>query len=317
MTPSSRKTARSEASFDDALPQDLAPKKSEDSPLVEVPRAERLGVSYFSNTTEVSNALYEVELASYLDTDVPTSSRLVLLKPLKMVVSKLGGFYARFVTNQLTVLARELLKAMRLLVDATNSKVPLAPTFQQAELSAAVKQKVIEHLTGAQGRVLVLDCATPDLLTELEEANIDAYGIAAEIGARDFAVGNASQVSIQNNGLAYDLRHVSPSGHLALIPEAILGGAMLHGFTDQASSVQKLALLAGVITACKPGARIAIVTAAIDNWEKHLDVIAQDLVAGRPFHPATWEFLLSEHDVIDITISHVDDGTTIVTGCLR
>ncbi len=322
MTPAFKKTAKSEEPSDDALPQALTSRGTTGDSPVEIPRSERLGVSYFVNTAEVSDALYEVELASYLDTDVPTSSRLPLAKPVKMVVSKLGGFYARFITDQLTVLARELLKAMRLLVDTTNSKVALVPTIQPAELSAVAKQRIIEHLTSAEGRVLVLDCATPKLLNELETADIDAYGIAAGIGNYGFAAGDesatiAQETIVQNGGLAYDLRHVSPSGHLAQVPMATLGGALLHGFTDQAPVARKLELLAGVVAACKPGARIAIVTATTDSWEKRLDVIAQDLVDGRPFNPATWEFLLAEHGAIDTASSLVDDETVIVTGCLR
>ncbi len=329
--PPASKSFSDDAFSDDALPTTTSSSK----PFTE--RPENPGISDFINTADVSNALYEVELASYIDTDVPTYSRWPLARPIKLVVRKLGGFYARFVSSQLVILARELVSAMRLLAEATNSKVSVVPTIQPAELPAPVIQSAIKHLTSADGRVadgrvIVLDCATPELLNALEEAGIDAYGIAADIsfGRSSNQPGNASPVDtspvnaspVDANAsaeeLPCDLRHTSASGHLALIPAGTLGGALLIGFVDQATVGRKLELLASVVSACKPGAPVTVVTATLQGWESQLDDAARDLAEGKPLRPATWHALLTEHGLVEITeaAGTAADDFTIITGRL-
>lgn len=269
----------------------------------------------FGNTTEVAAALAEVELASCIDTDVPTESRLVLARPVKLAVSRLAGFYARFLSTQITLLAQELVRAMRLLAEATNSKVALFPTVRHKELPSAVTSHIIDHLSGARGRVLVLDSATPELLDALETSGIDAYGITAGI---DPTSADANLPNGSTAILACDLRDVSAGEHLAMVPNHTLGGALMTGFTDQAPVGRKLELLTGVLGICGPGARVAVVVATGDNWRARLlDEVAADLVEGHPLLPKTWEALLSTHGVTDITASQIDDDIAVVTGRQR
>ena len=320
--------------FDGALPQTGSPFLDELStgPLAAGshtadPQHETVGITSIENTSEISNAIYEAELASYLDTDVPTTSRMVMARPVKMVISRLVGFYVRFVSSQITILARELVNAMRLLTSAINTKAILTvvPTFVPPPLSAAVIRCVVDQLARADGRVLALDCATGELLNELEAGGIDAYGIAAGIVAPGAAspdrartdTTSTNKTSTSQGGESYDLRRISVNDHLALVPPGTLGGALLFGFTDQAIVGRKLGLLANVITACKSGARIAIVCTTPDAWQNQLSEAVQDLVEGRPLHPATWEALLTEHGLVEITTSQADADTTVVTGSLR
>ncbi|HCB34073.1 MAG TPA: hypothetical protein DEP69_02560, partial [Acidimicrobiaceae bacterium] len=136
-----------------------------------------------THSSELAKVLADATSAAHIDVAVPVNSRVPLGGLLKSGVRRLTSFYFQFVAYQIGLLGIRLVRALRVVADAgsAGTQVPAAPTVAQPEMPPAITQHLVEHLTGTQGRVLVLDSAGTELIDTLESAGIDTYGIAPDI----------------------------------------------------------------------------------------------------------------------------------------
>ena len=92
---------------------------------------------------------------------------------------------------------------------------------------------MVDALRDVDGRVLVAECGTGDLLAALGEAGIDAYGVEPRPAPADAAAARGLEVR------ADDLRHASAGGR----GTDELAAAVLVGVVDRAAPGELLELV--------------------------------------------------------------------------
>ena len=89
------------------------------------------------------------------------------------------------------------------------------------------------------------------------------------------------------------------SEHLASQADGSVGGLVLSGVVDRLPLHALLPLLAQGRRVLRRGAPLVVVSEAVGAAGTR-DAVAEDLVAGRPLHEATWELVLQRSGYVEV-----------------
>lgn len=270
----------------------------------------------------LTHALWSVEATAHVSADAGLGETADPAKRfVKRVLAKLVRWYMLRITSQVTTFANSTASALRLLsdrVEALSEEVaaarpPLLPgraalasrAPSPLQLDDGLALFACDRLKGAPGRVLHADCGSGQIVQRLVAAGVDAYGVDP-----------AGALVDAPTAAGLDLVQADLIGHLRSVSAHGLGGAVLSGTVDRLATgdARLLAFLLG--TRVAPGGLVVLVGTRPDSWERDATPLERDLAPGRPLHPETWCYLLSEQGVTGLEISGGSLGYAVV-GTLR
>jgi hypothetical protein len=149
---------------------------------------------------------------------------------------------------------------------------------------------VAAHLIGSTpgGVIIHADCGLGDLLHALDEHGAESHGVEPRGAVALRAIERGSSVTM-----------AEASEYLASRAEGSAGGLVLSGVVDRLPLYALLPLLAQARRALRRGAPLVLVSEDIASVQGR-EATAQDLVAGRPLHEATWELLLQRAGFVEV-----------------
>jgi len=234
------------------------------------------------------------EEAAGLDLAIPTASDKRGGVIVKRLLAKLFGWYHAFLVQQIVTFAGAIVDAVRTLgrhvqaLETTTGHTARAhdevARLPVASSAAEWTDGVVDALRDVEGRVLVAECGTGDLLAALGGAGIDAYGVEPRPASADAAAARGLEVR------ADDLLT-----HLRAVGTEELAAAVLIGVVDRAAPGELLELVELVAGRLRPGALLAVVSRGPTAPVRGREAVAADLSPGRPVHPETWSYLLDSH----------------------
>ncbi len=154
----------------------------------------------------------------------------------------------------------------------------LVPARELGSLAGPVAAHVLARTPG--GVIIHADCGEGDLLRVLHERDAEAHGVEPRGAVALQAIEHGCSVTIAEG-----------SEHMASRAEGATGGVVLSGVVDRLPLHALLSLLAQSRRVLRRGAPLVVVSEPVAATASR-DVVAQDLVDGRPLHEATWELLL-------------------------
>jgi hypothetical protein len=261
-----------------------------------------------------TEALKLADRSAYFDIDVPTGSRKRPRGFVKWSLWQAEAWFVRYVVIQLNHFAASTMRVVHLL-DERLSEVELEmatlapPALPEADLAVAGVDPMpfvgvmLERLRarGARaGRVLHAECGDGTLLQALHDAQVDAYGIDPGTTEGDKATAH---------GL--DVRRDDVLGHLGSVADEQLAGLVLSGCVDRLSLAERRRMVNLAELKLAPGALLAILSTKPGSWEPAVGAVVADLAPGRPLHPETWTYLLSQVGFTDLS-THDDSSSFAV-----
>jgi SAM-dependent methyltransferase len=242
-------------------------------------------------SNDIELVIDEAEEAAGLDLAIPTASEKRGGEIVKRVLAKIFGWYHAFLVQQVVKFAGAIVGAVRVLghhVEALETATghALRAHDEAARLPAAAPgaewaDGVVDALRGVDGRVLVAECGTGDLLAALGAAGIDAYGVEPRLTAADAAA--ARGLEVRGDDIVTHLRSVKTDE---------LAAVVLVGVVDRAAAGELLELIDLVVDRLRRDAVIVVLSAGPAAPARGPQAVATDLAPGRPVHPETWTYLL-------------------------
>lgn len=246
--------------------------------------------------------LERAEQQAFIDLLAPNESAKPGAPQVKRVVQKAIRWYVRYIADQITGFSHTITKAVRLLSrrvetvermaapeDEVNSALlKLRPTFD-----ASWTPLIVNELKPVSGRVLHARAGSGELVRELRNAGVDAYGVEP---ISELVVMGTSGAS----GL--DLRADSELAHLRQLAPGSLSGLVLSGGVDILPRGSQIELLDLAVTALEKGGRLVIVASDPTGWARSHSPIQIDLAPGRPLHAPTWLHLLGERGFTNLDV---------------
>jgi hypothetical protein len=162
----------------------------------------------------------------------------------------------------------------------------LVPARELGPLVAPVAAHVMA--SGPRGVIIHADCGQGDLLHVLHERGAESHGVEPRGAVALRAIEHGCSVTI-----------AEASEYLASLAEGAAGGLVLSGVVDRLPLYALLPLLARSRRALQRGARLVLVSEDVASLQARA-ASAQDLVAGRPLHEATWELLLQRAGFVEV-----------------
>jgi SAM-dependent methyltransferase len=153
---------------------------------------------------------------------------------------------------------------------------------------------VVDALRDVDGRVLVAECGTGDLLAAVCAAGIDAYGVEPRLAAADAAA--ARGLEVRGDELVTHLRSVGTDE---------LAAAVLVGAVDRAAAGELLELVDLVVDRLRPDATLLVLSSGPAAPVRGPQAVAADLAPGRAVHPETWSYLLDTHGFETLAVREV------------
>jgi hypothetical protein len=162
----------------------------------------------------------------------------------------------------------------------------LVPARELGQLAGPVAAHVMESTPG--GVIVHADCGEGDLLHALDERGAESHGVEPR-GA----------VALRAIEHGYSVTIAEVSEYLASRAEGSAGGLVLSGVVDRLPLYALLPLLTQSRRTLQRGAPLVLVSEDVASVRAR-EATAQDLVAGRPLHEATWELLLQRAGFIEV-----------------
>lgn len=162
----------------------------------------------------------------------------------------------------------------------------LVPARELGQLAGPVADHVMASTPG--GVVVHADCGQGDLLHALDERGAESHGVEPRGALALRAIEHGCSVTI-----------AEASEYLASQAEGSAGGLVLSGVVDRLPLYALLPLLAQSRRALRRGAPLVLVSEDVASVQAR-EASAQDLVAGRPLHEATWQLLLQRAGFVEV-----------------
>jgi SAM-dependent methyltransferase len=236
--------------------------------------------------------------ASYFDIRVPIGSRKTLKGATRYALWQAEAWFLNYVVTQLNHFSASAMRVVHLLDERVTDLEREVATMAAPALSdgpAARSADPLPYLalltsrlggaeegpTRVSGRVLHAECGDGALMSALELAGTDVYGIDPGSDAADQAA-----------RLGLDVRRDDVLGHLGSLATETLGGIVLSGVVDRSKTAEHLRMLELAEQVLVPGGVLAVLGIARDAWESTVGPVVADLAPGRPMSPATWVHLM-------------------------
>ena len=243
----------------------------------------------------------QAEEAAGLELAIPTASDKRGGVFVKRLLAKLFGWYHAFLVQQVVTFAGAIVDAVRVLgrhvqalETATGHTARARDEAARLPVPASGAEwidDVVDALRDVEGRALVAECGTGDLLAALGEAGIDAYGVEPRPAPADAAA--ARGLEVRADDLVTHLRAVGVDELAAIV---------LVGIVDRAAPGELVELVDLVAERLRPGAVVAVVSRGPTAPVRGPEAVAVDLAPGRPVHPETWSYLLDAHGFETIAV---------------
>jgi hypothetical protein len=162
----------------------------------------------------------------------------------------------------------------------------LVPARELEELAGPVAAHIMGSTPG--GVIIHADCGQGDLLLALDERGAESHGVEPRGAVALRAIEHGCSVTM-----------AEASEYLASRAEGSAGGLVLSGVVDRLPLYALLPLLAQSRRALRRGAPLVLVSEDVASVGAR-EATAQDLVAGRPLHEATWELLLQRAGFVEV-----------------
>jgi hypothetical protein len=162
----------------------------------------------------------------------------------------------------------------------------LVPARELGQLVGPVAAHVVGSTPG--GVIVHADCGQGDLLHALDERGAECHGVEPRGAVALRAIEDGCSVTM-----------AEASEYLASQAEGSMGGLVLSGVVDRLPLHALLPLLAQGRRVLRRGAPLVLVSEDVASVSAR-EPAAQDLVAGRPLHEATWELLLQRAGFMEV-----------------
>ena len=243
---------------------------------------------------DFDEVIVSAETQSFIHVDVVTASNKPGVAYVKRALRKVMAWYLRFLAQQVTAFAGAITRAVKLLgerVAALETVTVLASERTLAEVRerragpdlTRWRSVAADELVGITGRILHTECGDGGLLSALNAAGADAYGVEPV---------EALAMAASRAGL--DVRADDALAHLRALPEGALGALVLSGCVDALplGEVLEIADLAAAVVA--PAGTVIVISTGPASSIGARDPVVADLTPGRPLHAETWCHLLTE-----------------------
>lgn len=250
---------------------------------------------------DIQSVIDEAEEAAGIDLAIPTASEKRGGAIIKRLLAKVFSWYHAFLVQQVVNFAGAMVGAVRVLghhiEELENATGHSTRAHDEASRLPAVApgaewtNGVVDALRGIDGRVLVAECGSGDLLAALTGAGIDAYGVEPRLAAADAAAARGLEVR------ADDLET-----HLRSVKAEELAAAVLVGVVDRAAAGELLDLVDLVVNRLRADATLVVLSGGPAAPVRGPQAVAADLSPGRPVHPETWSYLLDAHGFETVTV---------------
>lgn len=248
---------------------------------------------------DFDQVLARAEQAAFIDVLVPVSSARPGVGFVKRVLRKLFSWYVRYIAQQVGIVANELARALRILGDRV---LDVESATQQVDESLLMRERsahaapdldawadaIVGVFRGVSGRVVHAECSTGQVLARLRDAGIDAYGVEP-----------VAAWAIEATSAGLEVRTDEALGHLRILGDGVLGGAVLSGFVERLSASRAIEVAGLLAAKVAPGGVVVVASADPSTWERMASPVELDLAPGRPLHAETWELLLANAGLSD------------------
>jgi len=250
---------------------------------------------------DIELVIDEAEEAAGIELAIPTASEKRGGAIVKRLLAKVFGWYHAFLVQQVVNFAGAIVGAVRVLghhIDelerATGHTARAhdeASRLPAAAPGAEWIDGVVDALRGIDGRVLVAECGTGDLLAAVTSAGIDGYGVEPRLAAADAAAARGLEV-----------RADELETHLRSVKSEALAAVVLVGVVDHAAVGELLDLVDLVVDRLRAGATVVVLSSGPAAPSRGPQAVAADLSSGRPVHPETWSYLLDAHGFETVSV---------------
>ncbi len=162
----------------------------------------------------------------------------------------------------------------------------LVPARELGPLAGPLAASVMACTPG--GVIIHADCGEGALLHALRDRGAESHGVEPRGAVALHALEHGCAVTI-----------AEASEYLASQADGSAGGLVLSGVVDRLPLHALLPLLAQGRRVLRRGAPLVVVSEAVGATQAR-DAVAQDLIAGRPLHEATWELLLRRSGFVEV-----------------
>jgi hypothetical protein len=235
--------------------------------------------------------LDEAQRAAQVDATPPSQSQRPGGEAVKRALGRTMSWYVSNVTRQVSALGTDLVEVVRILGERVarleRNAEPDGPAGRASLLDPHVDLApwagaITDALRPASGRVLHGDAGDGVVVGALLDGGVDAYGVEQRPAL-------AERAAIRN----LDVREESVAQHLATLPPGSLGGLVLSGCVDTLANGPREELVRSARRAVAPGGLLAVITSDPQRWGDAATCVVADLSPGRPWHLATWSYLLA------------------------
>ncbi len=245
----------------------------------------------------LADSLRMVDAAAFIDPVVPIESAKSGGAVVKKGMRKFSLWYVGYVTHQVSQLAAAVSRSLHAIDDdltqlrheVEGQRVPPAGIIDVEEAhrpDAWWVETARKSLVDVPGRVLHAACGNGWLVTSLNHAGIDAYGIDPRPGLEDAAESAGADLA------RTDLRQDDVVDHLRAVASGSLGGLVLTGVVEGLSGGEREQLLTLIGDRLAPDGSLVLHSISPAGWLSESLPPVADLAPGRPLRSATWSYLL-------------------------
>lgn len=244
--------------------------------------------------------------AAYFDIDVPIASQKPGIAKVKKVLRMTQAWYLNYLAQQLNNFSTNLMRLLyvfdarvKKLEETIESKqrvIPSGGLFAPRIPKITIKDDVWAKFGKVKGRILVADCDNGEIVSQINGAGLDGYGIDSH--------GSALEHPVEKN---LDLRWQPIEEHLREIADGALAAIVLQGSIDHIPPTEKIDLVLQALRALDPsGALVILGTDPVIYGSDPRFTIQREIAPGRPFSLETWEHIFER---LQIAVNYKSSDT--------
>ncbi len=261
------------------------------------------------SSTELARALRSLDEASVIRGDIPVEEQSSAIRFGKRLLRKSMAWYMRFLAGQVGAMGQANLRIIRLLVERIEELERRVPPGLPRQVGLLDEEEsfpdlsawagiVVSRMAGSGGRILHAEAGRGQLLDEMCNAGLDAYGVEPVQAAADRLV---------SRGL--DVWADDPAFHIERVGYGSLGGVVLSGMVDRESPTRIFRILVETRERLRPGCSLVVLATS----PKTPIVSARvELSDGKAMHARAWKALLSAAGFEEVEELTAPSGSPVV-----